>query len=602
MVKNYKLPIMVTCATLLFNTIAYADTHSDPDDYMDINPVDKPNVVLILADDLGFTDLGVFGSEIQTPNIDQLANEGVMFSNFHASASCAPSRAMLLTGVDNHLAGVSTIPESMPPEQADEEHYEGVLSDSVATVASLLYDEGYHTYMTGKWHLGKEKDELPFNRGFEQTLSMADTGADNWEQRPYMPIYDHAHWTRNGEEIQLDQPFYSSELIVDEMIEYIDSNLDDNQPFFSYVSFLAVHMPVQAPAEYTDMYMETYVDGWEALRNARHESAMSIGLVPESTQRVTHEFLDDWDVLSESEQAYEAKRMAVYAGMVTAMDDQIGRLVEYLDQVGELENTIFIITSDNGPEYSFLPEASIESMGYTTDYDTLGEIGSFNYIDKNFANAAASPLSYFKFYAGEGGLRVPLIISGQGIAQQDGFNHAFTHITDITPTILSLTGTEPPEGRYGGRTIYSMTGKDLTSILKGEADKVYSEEDYVGYEVAGNIALFNMDYKLVMNRGPLGDSEWYLYDIVNDPGETKDLKDENPVQFQKMLNLYQSYARENGVQAVPEHYSQDVEIGQKMFRNSRGDALVVIILVAVTVSIFWLFAWQRKKLTKGNRD
>ena len=587
-----KVPQLVTCGALALNSIAYTAPKNSLEDF--IYPTEQPNVVVILADDLGFTDLGAYGSEIQTPNIDRLAEKGVKFSNFHTSASCAPSRAMLLTGVDNHLAGLAGIPESIPPEQAGDENYQGVLSDNVATVASILNEEGYHTYMSGKWHLGKTKDKLPYNRGFERTLSMADTGADNWEHRPYLPMYDHALWTRDGEEVQLEEPFYSSELLVDEMIGFIDSNLDDGQPFFSYLSFLAVHIPVQAPKEYTDMYLETYVDGWETLRDTRHTAAIDIGLVPDS-KRVTHDFIDDWASLSAEEQRFEAKRMAVYAGMVTAMDDQVGRLIDYLEAEGELDNTIIIFTSDNGAEYNALTPGTIDTMGYTHNYEDLGEIGSTNFIGKNFANAAVSPLSYFKFYAGEGGLRVPLIITGPGIDRQADFNNAFTHVTDITPTILALAGIEQPQERFGGREIEPITGKNLIPLLDGTVEQVYQTDDYIGYEVAGNLALFNDGYKLILNRGPFGDSEYYLFDIVNDPGETQDLKAENPGKFQHMLNLYQRYVEENRVLPVPDHYNQDTEVALKMIQIQRGDEIIIFTLVGITMVVFALFGWQRKK-------
>ncbi|MEM7800483.1 MAG: sulfatase-like hydrolase/transferase, partial [Chloroflexota bacterium] len=344
--SKFKRQLLAGCTSLALSLSAAASSNR----YIDIalannDPAERPNVILILADDLGYTDLSAYGSEIQTPNIDRLADQGVKFSNYHTSPNCAPSRAMLLTGVDNHLAGVPNIPEALPPEQQGYENYDGVLSPNVATVASLLHADGYHTYMSGKWHLGKTEERLPFNRGFERTLSMGDSGADNYEQRPYSALYDHAHWTRDGKVVELEEPFYSSELLVDEMIGFIDSNLDDGDPFFSYLSFLAVHVPVQAPQEFTDPYLQTYSEGWPALRSARHESAMRIGLVPDGSDRVEHDFIDDWDTLSEEEQRFEAKRMAVYAGMVSAMDHNIGRLIDYLEKEGELDNTIFIFTS-----------------------------------------------------------------------------------------------------------------------------------------------------------------------------------------------------------------------------------------------------------------
>ena len=172
-------------------------------------------------------------------------------------------------------------------------------------------------------------------------------------------MYDHADWTRNGEDAHLEEPFYSSELLVDEMIQFIDSNQADGQPFFGYLSFLAVHAPVQAPKEFTDLYLETYNEGWSALRDSRHDSAVRIGLVPEDSDRVTHDFIDDWDSLSEEEQLFEAKRMAVYAGMVSAMDYNIGRLLDYLEETGQLDNTLIIFTSDNGPEFNAYRDSSI---------------------------------------------------------------------------------------------------------------------------------------------------------------------------------------------------------------------------------------------------
>jgi arylsulfatase A-like enzyme len=592
------------CSALLAaaGTLAFGgQLHADADVAARIANEDsfrRPNIVLILADDLGFTDVSSYGSEIRTPNIDRLAESGVKFSNYHTSASCAPSRAMILTGVNNHLAGVPNIPEALPGEQRGYDNYDGVLNSEVATVAERLGDSGYHTYMTGKWHLGKTEERLPYNRGFDRTLAMMDTGADNWQHRPYLPVYEDAHWTRDGKEIRLDEPFYSSELLVDEMIGFIDSNLDDDQPFFSFLSFLAVHVPVQAPAEFTAEYLDTYGNGWEHLRTPRHQRAMEIGLVPAGSERVTHEFIDDWDGLSAEEQAFAARRMAVYGGMASAMDHHIGRLLDHLEDTGHLDNTVVIFTSDNGPETLVVPDRVMAGQGYRNEFETLGEVGSMTYIGPNFANAAASPLSYFKFYMGEGGMRVPLIISGPGVESQGGFVDAAAHVLDITPTILSLAGVDATGDRFGGRRVHAITGKDLTPILSGAADEVYEPSDYVGYEVGGNAALFSDGYKIVLNRAPLGDGEWYLYDIINDPGETTDLKASNPARLQHMLNIYQRYAEENGVQPVPAHYTQQAEINHQNLLGGIGDSLVTMLLTLITLGAFGLFALQRHRLMR----
>ncbi|MBL4630887.1 MAG: sulfatase-like hydrolase/transferase, partial [Paraglaciecola sp.] len=405
------------------------------------HPQNPPNIVLILVDDLGFSDLGAYGSEIKTPNIDQLAAHGVRFSNYHTAASCAPARAMLLTGVDNHRNGVPNIPEALPPEHKKHPHYQGVLGHNVVTVATLLQQAGYHTYLSGKWHLGKRSDLMPFRRGFERTLAMMDSGSDNWQQKPYLPIYKQANWTADGQKTILPDDFYSSQLLVDRMINFIEQDKADQQPFFAYLPFMAVHLPVQAPKKFTDKYLNTYAQGWKQLRENRFSSAKNIGLVAAKSQLQHHDFVRDWHALNDDEKYKNAKRMAVYAGMVTAMDHHIGRLINYLKQRNLFNETIFIITSDNGPEATEIHSVRLRAQGYNTHSETLGEKGSFNHIGRDFASAAASPLSLFKFYSGEGGMRVPLIVSGRGVKAQSSFNPALTYVTDITPTILALTAT-----------------------------------------------------------------------------------------------------------------------------------------------------------------
>jgi arylsulfatase/uncharacterized sulfatase len=579
------LCLAALCFSVNAEELTYASTQSTP-----------PNIVLILADDLAFTDLGAFGSEIKTPNIDQLAQAGIRFSNYHTAASCAPSRAMFLTGVGNHRNGVANIPEALLPEQKKHANYQGVLGHNVVTVATLLQQQGYHTYMSGKWHLGKTPDLLPYRRGFERTLAMMDTGADNWEQKPYLPIYEKAHWTADGKETTLQEDFYSSELIVDSIIGFIDQNKNTGQPFFAYLPFLAVHIPVQAPKEFTDKYLDTYIKGWHHLRESRYNSAKAIGLIPSSAALGPGHFSEDWDSLSEQDKRFSAKRMAVYAGMITAMDHHIGRLIDHLKASGSFANTIFIITSDNGPEAAEMGSIMIARQGYHTDYDSLGEKGSFNFIGQNFASAAASPLSLFKFYAGEGGLRVPLIISGKDIPQQAAFNSAFSYVTDITPTILQLTGTAPAGARYAGRPVEPITGKSLLPIINQYSEQVYQANEYVGYEVAGNKALFNGDLKIVFNRGPLGDSQWYLFNIKTDPGETEDLASSHPTQFQSMLNMYHEYALNNKVLAVNALYSQQGQVIKNSLRDIFSSQLIIIFLLFSILIGFYTFARSKRIL------
>jgi len=564
-------------------------------------PASRPNIVFILADDLGYTDIAPYGSEVNTPTLSALAEQGVRFTNYHTAANCAPARAMLLTGVDNHLAGVPNIPEMLAPEQRAHAHYQGVLGDNVVTVATLLEDSGYHTYMAGKWHLGATPDKRPSRRGFERTVAMMDSGADNWEQRPYLPIYDQANWFADGERITLPEDFYSSRFLIDKTIEFIDGNLEDGKPFFAYVPFMAVHMPVQAPQEYTDHYMDVYDSGWDTLRTQRLERAVELGIVPADTAMVRMATTDDWDALDPQRKRYEAKRMAVYAGMIEAMDFHIGRLVNYLKSQGQYENTIFIFTSDNGSEGSgpadptaFPARLGPAGLGYHLDYDRLGLKGSYNTISPSFASASASPLSFYKFYTGEGGMRVPLIISGEGLLQPPQLNPAFAWATDITPTILSLAGVAQPGERYAGKPVLPIIGRDLTPLLTGEAERVYSADDAVGYELTGHAALFQGDYKLVVNQPPLGDGQWRLFNIVEDPGETVDLAGSQAAIFQRMLSRYQRYEHENGVLPLPSGYTQMKQLVSNTLQTQYRDGVLVFLLALLVLLPFYV-AYRMKK-------
>jgi arylsulfatase/uncharacterized sulfatase len=552
---------------------------------------------LVLADDLGFSDIAPYGGEVSTPNLTALAEAGIKFTNYHTAASCAPSRAMLLTGVDSHRNGVPNIPEAIPPEQGIHAHYAGTLNRMLLQVATLLQDEGYHTYLAGKWHLGKEVDQLPSRRGFERTVALADTGADNWEQKPYIPIYEKANWFADGEVMTLPDDFYSSRFLVDKTIEFIDSNSDSGSPFFAYVPFQAVHTPVQAPQEFIEKYEGVYDEGWRVLREQRLETAIALGIIPDDTSMVSMSSTEDWDSLSAEEKKFQSKRMAVYAAMIEAMDYHLGRLILHLREIGEYENTIFIFTSDNGSEASgsranagSLAKMAQALQGYSTDYETLGLKGSFNSIGPSFASAAASPLAYYKFYSGEGGMRVPLIIAGESISPEQSKTNAFSFVTDLTPTILELCQVNQPGERYGGRLVEPIIGRSLVSILDNKTEQVYSAYDTVGYELAGNAALFQGDYKLVLNRGPLGDDNWHLFNIVVDPGETSDLAISMPDKRQSMISAYERYARVNQVLPVPEGYQQLIQVAENGLRDRFGTQILILLATMSVLVLMLLFA------------
>jgi len=568
---------------------------------LSVEASNRPNIVFLLADDLGYTDIAPYGSEVKTPALSKLAEAGIRFTNYHTAANCAPSRAMLLTGVNNHLAGIPNIPEMLAPEQMVHENYQGVLGDNVVTIATLLEGSGYHTYMAGKWHLGAERGKLPSQRGFERTVALMDSGADNWEQRPYLPIYDEANWFADGKRFELPDDFYSSRFLIDKTIEFIDNNLDDGKPFFAYVPFQAVHIPVQAPQEYIDRYMGVYDEGWDQLRQTRHDRAVELGILPEAVSMNRMSTTADWETLSPDRKRYEAKRMAVYAGMIEAMDANIARLVAYLESRGQIDNTIFVFTSDNGAEGSgaqdptAFPGNILLSSAYDTDYETLGLKGSFNSISPGFTSAAVSPLSYYKFYVGEGGLRVPLIISGGPVSDPPAQTAAFAWATDIAATILGFARVDTPNGRYAGKPVLPITGKDLSPILRGEVEGVYEETDTVGYELTGHSALFRGNYKLVRNLQPLGDGEWRLYNIVRDPGEVEDLKAEMPDRLKTMLADYALFEEENGVEPIPPGYSRTRQLVINMLREQNGAAILIALLTMVLLIPFVVYVRTRPK-------
>ncbi len=564
-----------------------------------------PNIVLLLADDLGYSDLGSYGSEIETPNLDALAAAGMRFSNFHVAASCAPTRAMLMTGLDSHAVGVANIPEAIPADQAHAAGYQGVLDTQVVTIAQRLQDAGYRTLMTGKWHLGMTPERRPSARGFDRTFMLADTGADNWRQRSYLPIYAQANWFEDGQPTTLPDDFYSSEHLVDKAIEYIGDTPSSDQPFFAYVAFQAVHIPIQAPATFRDKYLQSYGQGWHALRTARTQGLVQSGILPDAIQGRRMPTTPDWQSLTPEQQAFEARGMAVYAGMVDAMDHHIGRLIAHIEGLGELDNTVFIFLSDNGAEGSLATRqlgtnanaptgpfrAWMYSVGFNTDSATLGERDSYHDIGPAWASAAVGPLAWYKFFAGEGGLRVPLIISGahngQSIASQPGaVSSALGWATDIPATVLELAGLE---------SAADVQGKTLIPVLADQSNSLRTSDDGFGYELGGNKAYFQGDYKLVFNR--YGDNpQWQLFNIAQDPAEHRDLSNLEASRFAGMRDAYTAWASEHGVLPVTADYDQRLTVLRKGMLNRPGYlATIAAILLTPVALLVLLVVWLRRR-------
>lgn len=560
-------------------------------------PAKRPNIILILVDDAAFMDFGAYGGEARTPNIDRLAASGAMMTNYHTSPLCSPSRAMLLTGMDSHQTGVSTIEEVLPPELKDKPGYTLRLEPGVKTIADRLKASGYRTLMSGKWHLGHGEGDLPNHHGFDRSLALDASGADNWAAKSYMPYYKDAPWFEDGEPAKLPDSFYSSELLVDRLIQYIDEG-DRAAPYFGYLAFQAVHIPVQAPKEFSDRYAGRFDAGWDATRRARWDRAVAAGIVPADAPFAgLPAGQKSWEALPSEDRKKYARAMEVYSGMIESMDHHIGRLMAHIAARGELENTIFVITSDNGPEpsdpvHENLMDIWMALNGYHWNLEGMGEPGSLAFIGPEWASAISAPGSFYKFYASDGGLRVPMVIAGPGVVagQQPD---AFSFVSDITPTLLELAGVtrETPDGAK------PITGRSLVPVLSGVTDRVHGPDDTIGVEVSGNAALFRDSLKIVRNMPPRGDGKWRLYDLAKDPAEVNDLAAAMPEVFQSMQADYEAYATKSGVLALPEGYQVERQVRRNAIARQLSFHIVPITLIGVSLVtlIGLLVVWRVRR-------
>ncbi len=511
----------------------------------------RPNVLLIVADDMGWSDAGVYGGEIFTPNLNRLASQGYQFLNFHVGSMCAPTRSMLMTGVDNHVVGMGNMIELVADNQRGKPGYEGRLNGRAVTIATLLRDAGYHTYMAGKWHLGYTQQTLPASQGFEDSFILAEGGADNYEKKSYSPTYPTPpHFFDGLKEAELPADFYSSQFYTDKMIGWIDSNKGDGKPFFAYLAYQAVHMPLQAPDDYTQRYLWTYDAGWNNIRKFRYQRQVALGIAPAGLQLATPSVIPAWDSLPADERRMDAKRMAVYAGMLEYMDMSIGRVLEYLKQKGMLDNTIVIFMSDNGGEAHELMDHFPEyyAKNFNLTYEHLGQKGSFVEYGPAWANVSMTPFSSFKSSASEGGVRAPLIVSYPKAIPMGQRTDAFASVVDVVPTLLQFANVKPSS------TSVPLAGRSMVALLTGQSDQVYPSDASISQELSGGAAVYQGDYKLVRNIPPYGDRKWHLYDLRTDPTESKDLAASDPDRVKSMSAAYAEYVKQNGVIEVPDDY------------------------------------------------
>ncbi|MCX9155581.1 arylsulfatase [Niveibacterium sp. 24ML] len=520
----------------------------------------RPNIVIILGDDLGYADMGSFGSEIKTPNLDALANDGVRFTNFYTHATSSPTRSMLLTGVDTHRNGMGNMDEFTAPNQRGVPGYEGYLNDQVVTLPQLLKAAGYHTYMAGKWHLGKAPNLIPAARGFERDFTLLDGAGSYWDMTNFTAASPKSVFTEDGRYLkELPKDYYATKTYTDKLISFIDANHGDGKPFFAYVSHQAPHDPLHLPPEWRNRHVGEYDKGWDAVRQERLKRQIELGIMPAGTKLAERMwFLPDPIVLAPAARAIMGKKMELYAGMVENLDHHVGRLINHLKEIGEYENTIFLVFGDNGAEGTDLLKMIAGSPGSRdflfaainwsqTDPNAWGEPGSYPSYGPMWAQVSMTPFSQYKGWMAEGGVRNGLIVSGPLVKRQKGsINHGVMHVADIVPTMLEVAGTTYPESK-DGKKLPPLIGKSWGPVLAGKADSPRTDTDYLAWEVFGNHAVRQGEWKIRWQYKPFGTESWELFNLANDPSERKNLAAERPDKVKAMVALWDQYARDNNV-------------------------------------------------------
>ncbi len=520
----------------------------------------RPNVVIIMADDLGFSDLGCYGSEIDTPALDSLAASGIVFSNFHAASTCSPTRAMLLTGVDHHRAGMGNMYEFLAsaPAQQGRPGYEGYLSDSVVTMAEVLKMSGYFTAISGKWHLGRQlvAAQAPVARGFDRSWVLWNGWAEH--QTPT----NSRVFVEGDYRVSYPRGRFSTEWYTDKAIEFIDTAVEQKSPFFLFASYTAPDWPLEAPAELIAKHRGDYDNGYEALRQRRIAGLIEKGIFPPGIQAapipvrrpMLHfeppwEETRSWQDLSSAERAYSARLMEVYAAMIDSLDQQVGRLLEHLRLRDQFDDTLIIFLSDNGAS-----PMSSEEAGLGNHLENVGHPGSFVGYGPEWARASTGPLRLLKGYTTEGGTRVPAIVKLPH-RRQHRLTAEFASVLDIAPTVYELAGANYPQ-TFAERQLHPLSGRSMLPYLSGQRERIHGDGDTMGWELFGRAAFRRGPWKITWIERPFGRSDFELFDIENDPGESRDVRTLHPNVYREMVEGFEDYVRSNGVIVVRPRYWQ----------------------------------------------
>jgi arylsulfatase A-like enzyme len=511
----------------------------------------RPNILLIVADDLGYSDLGCFGGEIETPNLDTLASNGVRFTQFYSTARCCPSRASILTGQYPHRVGIGHMVTDL-----GHPGYRGRLSENAATIAEVLKPSGYRTYMSGKWHLGTDD---PTRHGFQQFYGTLISAATFWDQAGYLRRPQGSS-TRSYE----TGAFYGTDALTDYALDFLeDARTTPGQPWFLYLAYNAPHFPLHARRDDIEKYRRRYQTGWDALRTERLARMKRLGVVSGRTRLSPRSKFTNfgetqsadnppWDSLPEDRRADLAMRMAIYAAMVDRMDQNIGRITAGLRDRGEFENTLIMFMSDNGAcaewdPFGFDVRSSANNVLHRgADLERMGSPGTYHSFGSGWANASNTPWRMYKHYSHEGGISTPLVVHWPaGIGRRNVIENTPAHLIDLMPTIVEASAAGYPQ-RLGEREILPMAGVSLLPTLHGKRMPART----LFFEHEGTRAVREGRYKLTALRG----DSWKLYDMERDRTEMDDLSGKEPKRVESLAKKWDAWASENQVTPLPTNY------------------------------------------------
>lgn len=528
---------------------------------VDTDPKNAPNVIYILLDDMGFAQLGCYGSTIHTPNIDRLAEEGLRYNNFHTTAVCSATRASLLTGINHHTAGIASLCEL----RTGSDNGIGHLRPECATIAEILKEYGYATFCTGKWHLSSEQspagpvDEWPLQRGFDRYYGFLH--GENDQYHPHL-VRDN---TKAPQPKTVEEGYHFSEDIVDNAVHYLfEHNMNfPEQPFFLYLAFGAMHTPHHAPKEYIDRYKGKFDEGWDVMRQRWFENQKKLGVIPQDAELTDkNEYIRDWASLNDKQKAVYAREMEAFAGMLEHTDAQIGRLIDYLEESEQLDNTVIVFLSDNGASAEGGVDGRFNGMRgqdvtVSTEgeveyaYEHLDEIGTelaFNHYPTGWANCGNTPFQWYKIWAHEGGIKDPLIIRYPGAIKKCGeVRNQYHHVTDITPTVLDMIGVDKPDFIKG---VPQQPFAGISMKYTFDNADAPSEKHIQYYEVHGNRGIYKDGWKAVVNHTFVEDydkDKWELYHVDEDYSEKYDVAEQYP---EKLRELQEDFMHEAGKYGV----------------------------------------------------